>query len=91
VTHPNDVVTGEPATFQLLRDGKAAVGLKFHSGGAALVFLGAASDGLHVIDRRRLELVREGEAGWAKQPYHAAEHLKPEAARRLVRRGVAAA
>ena len=41
-----------------------------------------------MVDRRRLELVDEG---WAKQPYHAAEDLKPEAARDLVNRGVEAA
>jgi uncharacterized GH25 family protein len=28
VTHPNDLVTGEPATFQLLLDGKPAAGLE---------------------------------------------------------------
>ena len=42
-------------------------------------------------DRRRIELVEPGEAGWAKQPYHAAEDLPPEKARRLVERGIAAA
>jgi protein-tyrosine-phosphatase len=70
---------------------KTALGFKSHSGWSALVVLGADADGLHVIDRRRIELVKEDDAGWAKQPYHAAEHLKPEAARKLVRRGAAAA
>lgn len=28
VTHPNDLVAGEPATFQLLRDGKPAAGME---------------------------------------------------------------
>jgi hypothetical protein len=70
---------------------KAVLGLKSHSGWAALVVLGVAGDDLHVIDRRRIELVREGDAKWAKQPYHAAEKLSPKLARDLVRRGVARA
>ena len=70
---------------------QAALGLKSHSGWAALVVLGASRGDLHVIDRRRVELVSEGDAEWAKQPYHAAEHLKPEIARDVVKRGAAAA
>jgi hypothetical protein len=70
---------------------KVAFGMKAHSGWAALVVLGAAGGQLHVLDRRRIELVKPGDAEWAKQPYHAAEHLRPEAARDVVRRGVAAA
>lgn len=69
----------------------AVLGLKSHSGWAALVVLGTDGSDLHVIDRRRIELVEEGDAEWGKQPYHAAEDRKPEAARDLVRRGVAAA
>jgi len=70
---------------------KAVLGLKSHSGWAALVVLGTAGGDLHVIDRRRIELVKEGDEEWAKQPYHAAEHLRPETARGVVKRGVAAA
>jgi hypothetical protein len=70
---------------------KAFLGLKSHSGWAALVVLGVAGDDLHVIDRRRIELVRESDAVWAKQPYHAAEKLRPKLARDLVQRGVAGA
>ena len=70
---------------------KAAFGLKSHSGWAALVVLGTAGSDLHVIDRRRIELVGKGDADGVKQPYHAAEHLRPETARDLVKRGVAAA
>ena len=70
---------------------KAALGLKAHSGWAALVVLGATGGELHVIDRRRLELVSEGDEEWAKQPYHAAEALEPAAARDTVKRGIAAA
>lgn len=70
---------------------KAVLGLKSHSGWAALVVLGVDGGDLHVLDRRRIELVRKGDEEWAKQPYHAAENLRPETARGVVRRGIAAA
>lgn len=70
---------------------KAVLGLKSHSGWAALVVLGDAGGQLQVIDRRRIELVEAGDAEWARQPYHAAEHLEPVAARGLVKRGMASA
>jgi hypothetical protein len=65
---------------------KVAFGLKAHSGWAALVVLGQQPHDVVVIDRRRIELVKEE---WAKQPYHAAEDLKPRAASDLVKRGIA--
>src|ERR1700681_4985970 len=68
-----------------------AFGIKAHSGWAALVVLGTRSGGLHVVDRRRMELVEKDEASWAKQPYHAAERLNAGDARDLVSRGVEAA
>jgi hypothetical protein len=67
---------------------KVAFGMKAHSGWAALVVLGKGGRDLVVVDRRRIELV---ENNWAKQPYHAAEGMKPDAARELVRRGIEAA
>ena len=67
---------------------KVAFGLKAHSGWAALVVLGKQDGQLVVVDRRRIELVEEE---WAKQPYHAAEDLKPAAARDLVKRGISSA
>jgi len=70
---------------------KIALGLKAHSGWAALVILGTQDGELHVVDRRRLELAEEADAQWAKQPYHAAEGLRSEEARKVVQRGVAAA
>ena len=69
---------------------KVALGLKAHSGWAALVVIGTVGDELQVIDRRRIELVEEG-AAWAKQPYHAAEELSPKEAREVVKRGTEAA
>lgn len=67
---------------------KVALGIKAHSGWAALVTLGEHDGELLLVDRRRIELV---ENEWAKQPYHAAEHLEPEAACDLVARGIEAA
>ena len=67
---------------------KVVFGLKAHSGWAALVVLGRQKDDVVVVDRRRVELVEDE---WARQPYHAAEGLKPELARDLVKRGSDAA
>lgn len=67
---------------------RIALGLKAHSGWAALVTLGTQDDHYLVVDRRRIELV---EQTWAKQPYHAAEGLKSDVARDLVMRGVKSA
>jgi len=67
---------------------KVAFGLKAHSGWAALVVLGKQGNEFVVVDRCRVELVDDA---WAKQPYHAAEGLRPEAARDLVQRGIDAA
>ena len=67
---------------------KVVFGLKAHSGWAVLVTLGKKRDEFVVVDRTRIELVEEN---WAKQPYHAAEGTKPDVARDLVKRGIAAA
>jgi hypothetical protein len=67
---------------------RIAVGFKAHSGWAALVALGEAGARFEVIDRRRIELVESDSVTWAKQPYHSAEDLPAESARRLVARGV---
>ncbi len=67
---------------------KVAIGLKAHSGWAALIVLGDDHGTLEVIDRRRIELVDEE---WAKQPYHAAEELEAVEARKLVKQGISLA
>jgi len=67
---------------------KVAFGLKAHSGWAALVGVGERDGDVAMTDRRRIELVLEA---WQKQPYHAAEHLQPDAARDTVARGIEAA
>jgi len=69
---------------------KVALGLKAHSGWAALVALGERNGELDVAERSRIELVEPGEA-WAKHPYHAAEGLDSVEARDLVKRGIDAA
>ncbi len=70
---------------------RVAFGLKAHSGWSCLVVLGAEDAGYRVIDRRRIELVEEGTASWAAQPYHAAERSDPKEALDIVRRGIEAA
>jgi hypothetical protein len=67
---------------------KVAIGMKAHSGWAALVVLGIRGRELQVVERRRMELVEKDEASWAKQPYHAAERLDASDARELVKRGI---
>jgi hypothetical protein len=70
---------------------RIGLGWKAHSGWAALVALGRDDGELSVVDRRRVELVDEADARWARQPYHAAEGLDADEAREVVRRGVEAA
>ena len=65
-----------------------ALGLRVHSGWAALVVVGKHNGHFVIVERRRMELV---ESEWQKQPYHAAENLKRNAARDLVKRGITVA
>jgi hypothetical protein len=62
-----------------------AFGLSAHSGWAALVVIGRRDGEVVVAGRRRIALV---EGPRARQPYHAAEHMKPDAARDFVARCV---
>lgn len=64
---------------------KVAYGLKAHSGWAALIVLGMHEAEWVLVDRRRIELVDEE---WARQPYHAAEELEGDEARKLVKSGI---
>jgi len=70
---------------------KVVVGIKSHSGWAAIVVVAISKAGLEVIDRRRLELVETENLSWAKQPYHAAEALAPKEAQVLIERATKAA
>jgi hypothetical protein len=65
--------------------GKAALGLRAHSGWAALVAVAGTRGSIEVVDRRRLELSASKVAG-PRQPYHEAEGQKLEKARQIVAR-----
>ena len=54
---------------------KAAIGLRAHSGWAALVALAGSANSPEVIARRRIEIADPGIRG-SKQPYHAAEPME---------------
>jgi hypothetical protein len=62
---------------------QAALGLRAHSGWAALVAVGGGPASPQVLDRRRIEMADGPEA---KQPYHAAEELPLAKARALLDR-----
>lgn len=64
-----------------------ALGFKSHSGWAAMVAIGKSDGDYSVIERGRIELIDEGEF-WAKQPYHAAENLKIDEAKKIVDGGI---
>jgi hypothetical protein len=70
---------------------KLALGLRAHSGWAALVAVAAREGAPLLVDRRRIELIDEADSFWAKQPYHAAEGLEPDEACDVVKRGIASA
>jgi hypothetical protein len=61
----------------------AALGLRAHSGWAALVAVGGTAAAPQVLDRRRIEMADDPEA---KQPYHAAEELPLAKAQALLDR-----
>jgi len=62
-----------------------ALGLRAHSGWAALVALAGPPAAPTIVDRRRIELADAAIEG-SKQPYHEAEGKKPKEAERLVAR-----
>jgi len=63
---------------------RVALGLRAHSGWAALVAIGGAADIPVVIQRRRLELA-DCRIASAKLPYHAAEPMELKAAEKFLR------
>ena len=70
---------------------RVAIGLKSHSGWAAVVAVGIERNEIRLVDRRRIELVEPADISWAKQPYHAAETLDAKGAEVLVTRGIKSA
>jgi hypothetical protein len=71
--------------------GTIAIGFKAHSGWAAAVVIADRGSDSLVIERRRIELVPQADASWAKQPYHSAQGLASDCAREVVQRGMQAA
>jgi len=67
---------------------KAAIGLRAHSGWAALVALTGLGDSPEVIARRRIEIADPGIRG-SKQPFHAAEPLEFSDAKAYIEQCVA--
>lgn len=63
----------------------AAIGLRAHSGWAALVAVVTTPRGIEVAERRRIEIADPAIPG-SKQPYHEAEGLPVEKAARLLDR-----
>jgi len=64
---------------------RVALGLRAHSGWAALVALVGPPAAPTVVDRRRIEMADASIEG-SKQPYHEAEDKKPKEAERIVAR-----
>ena len=67
------------------KEGFAAVGLRAHSGWAALVAVAGSRREIEVVDRRRIEIADPKVPG-SKQPYHEAEGLSVEKAAKLLDR-----
>jgi hypothetical protein len=66
---------------------RVALGFKARTGKAILVMLAAGERGPEVFERAEVALLPQGEFA----PYHAAEELEPEAARKHVARSIATA
>jgi hypothetical protein len=64
---------------------RAAIGLRAHSGWAALVALAGSADSREVVDRRRIVTADPAIRG-SKQPFHAAEPLKLGEAEALIKK-----
>jgi hypothetical protein len=62
-----------------------ALGLRAHSGWAALVAVAGSAAGIEIVARRRIELADPALPG-SKQPYHVAEGRPPHEARALLDR-----
>lgn len=69
----------------MTRNARVALGLRSHSGWAAVVAVGGPLASPAVVDRRRIELADPAITG-SKQPYHEAEGRKPKEAERIVGR-----
>jgi hypothetical protein len=70
---------------------RVALGLKAHSGWAALVVIGSERGEFSVLERSRIALIEDAGHEWAGQPYHAADGKPAAQARAIVDRGIAEA
>jgi hypothetical protein len=84
ITRPTGRNSGRCARLAPTKD-LAALGLRTHSGWAALVAVSGDPKSPEVILRRRIELA-DGRIEGSKQPYHAAEGLATAEAASLIRR-----
>jgi NAD(P)H-hydrate repair Nnr-like enzyme with NAD(P)H-hydrate epimerase domain len=66
-----------------MTDDRVAIGLRAHSGWAAMVALAESPGKLAIVERRRINLADPQVPGFP-QPYHAAEEAPPVKARQLV-------
>jgi hypothetical protein len=66
---------------------RAAIGLRAHSGWAALVAVAGTIDALRILDRHRI-VIADPELAGSKQPYHAAAELPFPEGEALVRRAI---
>ncbi len=66
---------------------RTALGIRAHSGWAALVAAAGTVDTPHVLERRRI-VIADPEMAGSRQPYHAAADLPLSLAAELVRRAV---
>lgn len=66
---------------------RTALGLRAHSGWAAVVAVAGTADSPCVLDRQRI-VIADPEMAGSKQPYHAAAELPPAKAAEFVRRAV---
>src|SRR5262249_38204991 len=63
----------------------AAIGVRAHSGWAAVVVIGGSITSPEIIDRRKIELI-DGTIRGAKQPYHEAEEMPLNVAEEFLKR-----
>jgi hypothetical protein len=66
---------------------RAAIGLRAHSGWAALVAVAGTVDAVRLLERRRI-IIADPEIPGSKQPYHAAAELPYPQAEALVRQAI---
>lgn len=85
MSRPADIISGMAASFAR----KAAIGLRAHSGWAALVAVAGSLDAPEVIARRRIEIA-DATIGGSKQPYHAAEPMELPDAKKYITQCTAA-